>query len=71
MDQHDQELLGKQLRAIYQPRRRTGIVILAILAVFLGGMFAGSLLTTETGVTAAPNEPVMAFLDAGAPMIRN
>jgi hypothetical protein len=70
MDQHDQELLDKQLRAIYQPPRQAGVVIVAILAIFLGGMIAGSLLSVETAPTAA-NGPALAFLDAGAPVTRN
>ena len=72
MDQHDQELLDKQLRAIYQPPRQAGVVVLAILGIFLGGMIAGSLLSAETApTTAAANGPALAFLDAGAPATRN
>jgi hypothetical protein len=70
MDRHDQELLDKQLRAIYRPPRQDGVIILAILGIFLGGMFAGSLLTADT-VSTAVNGPALAFLDAGAPITRN
>jgi hypothetical protein len=71
MDQHDQELLDKQLKAIYQPPRQAGVVILAILGIFLGGMIAGTLLSAETTSTTAANGPALAFLDAGAPVTRN
>jgi hypothetical protein len=71
MDQHDQELLDKQLRAIYQPPRQAGVVVLAIVAIFLGGMIAGTLLSAETAPTTAANGPALAFLDAGAPATRN
>jgi hypothetical protein len=71
MDQHDQELLDKQLRAIYQPPRQAGVVILAIFAIFLGGMIVGTLLSAETASTTAANGQALAFLDAGAPVTRN
>jgi hypothetical protein len=71
LDQHDQELLDKQLRAIYQPPRQAGIVILAILAIFLGGMVAGSLLSAEPTPKTAVGGQALAFLDAGAPVTRN
>jgi hypothetical protein len=72
MDSHDQELLDKQLRSIYQPPRQPGIIILGILAVFLGGMIAGGLLSAETiKPIANANGPALAFLDAGAPVTRN
>jgi hypothetical protein len=70
MDQHDQELLEKQTRAIYQPPRQAGVIILGVLAIFLVGMIAGSLLTAETVPTTA-NGAAIAFLDAGAPVARN
>jgi hypothetical protein len=70
MDLHDQELLDKQLRAVYRPPRQAGIIIIAVLAVFLGGMIAGSLLTSET-VSTTVNGPALAFLDAGIPVTRN
>ena len=71
MDQHDQELLDKQLRTIYQPPRQAGIVALAIVAVFLGGMIAGSLLTDVTGSQIAADGPAVAFLDTSGPITRN
>jgi hypothetical protein len=47
MDQRDQELLDKQMRAISPAPRRDGVVIVTVLMVFLasmtlGGMLAGS-----------------------------
>jgi hypothetical protein len=73
VDPHDQELLDKQLRAIYQPPRpAAGLAIMAIVAVFLGGMIAGGLLSAATEpIVANANGPVVAFLDAGAPVTRN
>jgi hypothetical protein len=50
MDPHDQELLDKQLRYLHAPPRRDGIVIAAIVAVFLGGIIIG-------GALAKPREP--------------
>jgi hypothetical protein len=44
MDPQDQELLDKQLRNLYVPPRRDGVVIAAILAVFFGGILVGGLL---------------------------
>lgn len=49
MDQQDQALLDKQLRNLHVPPRRDGVVIAAIVAVFLGGMVIGGL--------ARPREP--------------
>lgn len=71
MDQHDRELLDKQLRAIYQPPRQVGVIIFGVLAIFLGGMIAGSLLTAEPTSIATANGPAIAFLDTGAPVTRN
>lgn len=51
MDPQDQELLDKQLRNLHVPPRRNGVVIAAIVAVFLGGIIIG-------GALARPREPV-------------
>ena len=50
MDRQDQELLDKQLRNLHVPPRRDGVVIAAIVAVFLGGIIIG-------GALARPREP--------------
>jgi hypothetical protein len=50
MDQQDQALLDKQLRNLQVPPRRDGVVIAAIVAVFLGGIIIG-------GALARPREP--------------
>ena len=44
MDSRDRELLDKQLRRLRLPPRRDGVMILAIVGVFLAGMTAGGLL---------------------------
>jgi hypothetical protein len=49
MDQHDQELLEKQLRAINGAPPRAGVIIVTILTVFLAGMTLGGLLAGSTG----------------------
>jgi hypothetical protein len=50
MDPQDQKLLDKQLRNLHVPPRRDGVVIAAIVAVFLGGIIIG-------GALARPREP--------------
>ena len=50
MDPQDQELLDKQLRHLHVAPRRDGVVIAAIVAVFLGGIIIG-------GALARPREP--------------
>ena len=47
----DQELLDKQLRNLNVPPRRDGVVIAAIVVVFLGGIILG-------GALAKPREPI-------------
>ena len=44
MNQHDQELLGKQLRSVSEAPRNEATLILAIVAVFLTGVVIGSFL---------------------------
>ena len=44
MDQRDQELLDKQMRAISPAPRRDGVVIVTVLMVFLAGMTVGGML---------------------------
>ena len=71
MDQHDQELLDKQLSAIYQPPPQSGLIATAIVAIFLFGVIAGGILTDATDSQIAANGPAVAFLDTGAPITRN
>jgi hypothetical protein len=68
MDPQDQELLDKQLRNLYVPPRRDGVVIAAILAVFIGGILVGGLLAEplETTRTAA-NEPIASVQNGASP----
>ena len=51
MDQRDLELLDKQMRAINRAPRRDGVIIVAVLMVFLAGMTVGGLLA------GPPNAP--------------
>lgn len=44
MNKRDQELLDKQLRRIVPPARRDGILILAVVVVFFGGLALGAIL---------------------------
>jgi hypothetical protein len=63
MDRRDDELLAKQMRAISPPRNDVG---LALLAVFIAGLFAGAMLfANRTGPAASYD--VMAAMSAGAP----
>jgi len=75
MDRRDQELLDKQLHAIYRPPRPPGLVAMAAVAIFLAGLVAGSVLTHATMPAATPriaaNGTAMAFLDNGTPITRN
>ena len=48
MDQHDQQLLQKQLRAISAPRRDDGVIVATVLMAFLAGMTLGGLFTGST-----------------------
>jgi hypothetical protein len=50
MTRRDEELLDRQLRGLCIPQRRDGTMILAIVAVFLAGLFLGSL-RSEAGAT--------------------
>lgn len=52
MNRRDQELLDKQMHAIYVPPRNDGVLMLAAVAVFLAGITLGSFLfayTSEPG----------------------
>jgi len=44
MDRRDQELLDTQMKRFQPPSRRDGLMILAIVGVFLAGMTAGGFL---------------------------
>jgi hypothetical protein len=67
MNRHDQELLDKQLRALSVAPRNDGVMILALLVVFLSGMTVGGFLyafTDQPGPTRiAMNDraPITAF----------
>ena len=48
MDEHDQELLEKQLRAINGHPPRDGVIIVVMLMTFLAGVTLGGLLAGST-----------------------
>jgi hypothetical protein len=48
MNRRDQELLDKQLHAIYVPRRNDFVLMLAVLAVFFAGIAFGGFLFAYT-----------------------
>jgi hypothetical protein len=56
MDQRDQELLDKQMRAISPAPRRDGVVIVTVLMVFLAGMTLGGMLAGSASEPARGNE---------------
>ena len=64
MDPQDQELLDKQLRNLHVPPRRDGVVIAAIVAVFLGGVMIG-------GILAKPPEPTLTAANAQIASVQN
>ena len=70
MDQRDQELLDKQLGRLTPASRNEGVMILAILAIFFGGMALGGFLVGyESGPThIAANNPVPAMAFPSAPL---
>jgi len=66
MDQHDQQLLQKQLRAIDSAPQQPGVIIVTVLMGFLAGISLGSLLaagpTSEsTRVAATDVAPAMPY----------
>jgi hypothetical protein len=71
MDWHDQELLDKQLRVVSPQVRQPGLIAMAIAAIFLVGVIAGSVLTSAGDSQVAANGPAVAYLDTGTPITRN
>jgi hypothetical protein len=63
MDQRDQELLDKQLHGLHPQPRHDGVMMLAIVAVFLAGMAAGAYLS------AYQDEPMRVASNEAAPAI--
>ena len=64
MDQRDQELLDKQMRAISPAPRRDGVVIVTVLMVFLAGMTLGGMLA---GSASEPTRVAMNDTVSGRP----
>ena len=66
MDQHDQQLLQKQLRAINSAPQQQGVIIVTVLMGFLAGISLGSLLAAgptgeSTRVAATDVAPAMLY----------
>jgi hypothetical protein len=74
MDRRDQELLEKQVGRIAPSPRTNGVIILAILAVFFGGMaLGGSLFGNNSGSTLIASnaaEPTMSWPNPTPPIMR-
>jgi hypothetical protein len=56
MDQHDQELLNKQLSHLQPESRREGLLLLVLGAVFLAGLTAGGLLFASSSTQTAADD---------------
>ena len=74
MNMRHQELLDKQPKRLQPPRRRDGLMALAVIGVFLAGMTAGSFLFTYGGqpaVQSASSDGTMAlaFFLNGTPAV--
>lgn len=72
MDQRDQELLDKQLRGINPSPRNDGVLILAIVAVFLAGIILGGFLSaykSEPMQIASNDATPGILLPNGAPLM--
>ena len=69
MDEHDQELLDKQLRRVMPAARRDGVMILAILAIFFAGTALGGFLFGDKSepTRMAPSNPVPAMAAPSPP----
>jgi hypothetical protein len=64
MDQHDWELLEKQLWGVtHKPPRETAIIGFMVVAVFLAGMgIGGILVANESKQTNIPSDDTMAAI---------
>jgi hypothetical protein len=62
MDQRDQELLDKQMRAINPAPRRDGVTIVTVLMVFFVGMSVGGILAESA------NEPTRVAMNDAVPL---
>jgi hypothetical protein len=65
MNKRDQKLLDKQLRAVSPPSRHDGVVMIAIVGMFLAGMTFGSLLS------APAEKPIQLAASASTPLAPN
>jgi hypothetical protein len=68
MTRRDQELLDRQLRGLHIPERHDGTMILAIVMIFLVGLFLGNL-RSEAGETEHFNtgETALSVSNAASP----
>jgi hypothetical protein len=70
MTRRDQELLDRQLRGLHIQPRRNGTMMLAIVAVFVAGLFLGNL-RSQAGETVHFNttETALSALGASSPTV--
>jgi hypothetical protein len=71
MNQRDQELLDRQVARIAPASHNDGVILLAVLAVFLAGVTLGGFLVDKTEpMQVAANDPAPAFSHGAPPPIR-
>ena len=64
MDRRDQELLDKQLKRFQPPPRRGGLMVLAVVGVFLAGMTVGNFqyaIRSQPAIQTASSDGTMAL----------
>ena len=74
MDRRDQELLDKQLARFQPPPRRDGLMVLAVVGVFLAGVTADSFLFAYRSphaiqVASSDGTMALAFFLNGTPVV--
>jgi hypothetical protein len=62
MTRRDQALLDRQLRGLHIPERRDGTMIMAIVMIFLAGLFLGNL-------RSAAGETALSVWNAASPTL--
>jgi hypothetical protein len=70
MDRRDRQLLNKQMKRFQPSPRRDGLMILALVGVFICGLTAGGLVfsfasQTPTPTTASDGKTALAFFMGG------
>jgi hypothetical protein len=70
MDRRDEELLDKQVGRFQPAPRSDGVMIFAVLAVFLVGMSVGGLIAEKTELARIASNDTMTgrFIPSGTPV---